>query len=47
MTATMTTISNINAQMLELTRTIEANQVNVYEFQHVDDTMVGKIAEEA
>ena len=46
-TATMTTISNLNVPMLEHTRIIEENQANVHEFQHVDDTMVGKIAEEA
>ena len=42
-TATMTIISNLNAHMLEHTRTMEANQANVYEFQHVDDTMLGKL----
>ena len=43
-TATMATMSNFNVQMLEHTRTIEANQVNEYEF-HLSGTidMLGKL----
>ena len=40
----MATISNLNVQMLEHTRTIEENQANVYEF-HLSGTidMLGKL----
>ena len=44
----MATISNLNVQMLEHTRIIEANQANVYEFHLSGITnMLGEIAEEA